>query len=469
MKTSKKVLAILLALALVSVFGLTAFAKTVSAGSGPATITISLPDVGDRTANNTYKVYKVFDAENDGESDAIVYKLVSGKTTPPAGFTADANGYVSYAGAAGTTELTQNDIDNIASYVRSDTPVVTVNTTNADKEIVITGLDYGYYYITTTTGTLVTVDSTNPNAEVKDKNEVPPVDKKITGAHYVDADGQKALAQIGENVTFTATITKKAGAENYEFHDKMTSGLVYNNDLIVTVNGATVTQAPTTYTVGADTGDTLTVRFNNTYIEGLADDTVITFTYTAKITESAVTLDPEKNTAYLTYGDVTGENSTPIKEVEVYNATISVNKTDDSNKPLAGADFVLKNSENKYYKLDNGVVTWVNSIDDADVHTSAADGTVPAFTGLADGTYALVETKAPTGYNKAEDTNFTIKGGDYTAANLEQTATVVNNKGPELPSTGGIGTTIFYIVGSVLLLAAAIVLIARRRTAADVA
>ena len=129
----------------------------------------------------------------------------------------------------------------------------------------------------------------------------------------------------------------------------------------------------------------------------------------------------------------------------------------------------MKNSENKYYKLDNGAVTWVDSIDNADVHTSVADGTVPAFTGLADGTYALVETKAPAGYNKAEDTNFTVAGGDYTAANLEQTATVVNNKGPELPSTGGIGTTIFYIVGSVLLLAAAIVLIARRRPAADVA
>ena len=469
MKTSKKVLAIILALALVSVFGLTAFAKTVSAGNGPATITITLPDVGDRTANNTYDVYKVFDAESDGETDGINYKLVPGKTTAPAGFTADANGYVSYAGTPGTTELTQTDIDNIASYVRRDTPVVTVNTTNADKEIVITGLDYGYYYITTTTGTLVTVDSTNPNASVQDKNEVPPVDKKITGAHYVDADGQKALEQVGQDVTFTATITKKAGAENYEFHDKMTSGLSYNNDVVVTVNGAVVPRVATNYTVGADDDDTLTIRFNNDYIEGLADDTVITITYSAKITESAVTNDPEKNTAYLTYGDVTGENSTPIKEVEVYNATISVNKTDDSNKPLAGAEFVLKNSENKYYKLDNGAVTWVDSIDNADVHTSVADGTVPAFTGLADGTYALVETKAPAGYNKAEDTNFTVKGGDYTAANLEQTATVVNNKGPELPSTGGIGTTIFYIVGSVLLLAAAIVLIARRRTASDVA
>jgi len=466
MKTSKKVLAILLALALVSVFGLTAFAKTVSAGNGPATITITLPDVGDRTANNTYDVYKVFDAENDGESDGINYKLVPGKTTAPAGFTADANGYVSYAGTPGTTELTQTDIDNIASYVRRDTPVISVNTTNEDKEIVITGLDYGYYYITTTTGTLVTVDSTNPNANVQDKNEVPPVDKKITGAHYVDADGQKALEQVGQDVTFTATITKKAGAENYEFHDKMTSGLSYNNDVVVTVNGAVVPRA--NYTVGADEGDTLTIRFNNDYIEGLADDTVITITYSAKITESAVTNDPEKNTAYLTYGHVPGDNSTPIKEVEVYNATISVNKTDDSNKPLAGAEFVLKNSENKYYKLDNGAVTWVD-LDQADVHTSVADGTVPAFTGLADGTYALVETKAPAGYNKAEDTNFTVAGGDYTAANLEQTATVVNNKGPELPSTGGIGTTIFYIVGSVLLLAAAIVLIAKRRTASDVA
>ena len=100
---------------------------------------------------------------------------------------------------------------------------------------------------------------------------------------------------------------------------------------------------------------------------------------------------------------------------------------------------------------------------------SDAEGNVPAFTGLCDGTYTLVEKTVPAGYNGAADVDITIAGRNFTAENLIQSATVVNKEGPALPSTGGIGTTIFYIVGSVLLLAAAIVLIARRRTAADVA
>ena len=130
-----------------------------------------------------------------------------------------------------------------------------------------------------------------------------------------------------------------------------------------------------------------------------------------------------------------------------------------------------KNSSNQdvYYKLENGVVSWTTNIDEATEMFSNEDGKVPAFAGLANGTYTLIEKTVPDGYNGAADQTFTIAGGDYTVANLEQNATVVNKEGAVLPSTGGIGTTIFYIVGSVLLLAAAIVLIARRRTAADVA
>ena len=86
-----------------------------------------------------------------------------------------------------------------------------------------------------------------------------------------------------------------------------------------------------------------------------------------------------------------------------------------------------------------------------------------AFTGLANGTYTLVEKTVPAGYNKAADSTFTISEGNYTATNLEQTSTVINEAGSVLPSTGGIGTTIFYAIGAVLVIGAGIVLVTRRR------
>lgn len=108
-------------------------------------------------------------------------------------------------------------------------------------------------------------------------------------------------------------------------------------------------------------------------------------------------------------------------------------------------------------------MTWVEDIADATEKTSGSDGAVPAFTGLGNGTYTLVEKTVPSGYNKAADEAFTIVGNDYTASNLEQTKTAINNQGSVLPSTGGIGTTIFYAIGAVLVIGAGIVLVTRRR------
>ena len=96
-------------------------------------------------------------------------------------------------------------------------------------------------------------------------------------------------------------------------------------------------------------------------------------------------------------------------------------------------------------------------------YTSDATGAVPAFTGLKDGTYTLVESTTPDGYNTAADYTFTIAGNNYTQTNLEQSTTVVNESGTELPSTGGIGTTIFYILGAILVIGAGVVLVTRRR------
>ena len=490
MKKMKKIFALLIAMVMVLGMSTSVFAAvtTNSNKGGNASITITLPTNPNTNENPeiTYTVYKVFDATSNGTSSAIAYQIDStnGDLTAAmtdAGFSVDSAGNVS-----GPASLNDTALAAIAAYAKDS--IGTFKAKPSDGTLMITGLEYGYYYITTTTGAAVTVDSTNPNATVEDKNAIPaPPDKKITGVGdgSLDEAGQNAVAQVGTTVNFQATIVKVKGATNYVFHDTMETGLAYKNDVAVSVGESAIAASDTvntnaeneTYTKGATGTDTITLTFDNDWLATLADNTAITITYSATVTSDALTTDPANNTASLSYGD---GNTTDTDTVNVYNAKFTVTKQDGEKKPLAGAGFVVAKSvadtsegaeegatKTVYYKLANNVVTWVDSIDDATEYKSDAQGAVPAFTGLANGTYTLIEKTVPAGYNKAADSTFTVAEKDYTATNLEQTATVTNKSGTELPSTGGIGTTIFYIIGAILVIGAGVVLVTRRRMNAN--
>ena len=474
MKNLKKMFALLLAMVMVlGMSTLTAFADTTGS------ITITPPTNTEAGQKNDYKIYKVFDAV--ASDKGISYKVMDSKkdVALPAGFVTDAAGNVIHGTkeADGSvtpntaTELTSEEIAAIKAYVGSDVAVATATSFGTDSATA-TGLAAGYYFITTSTGTVVTIDSAKPNAQVNDKNVIQKPTKKITEAAYKDADGnvvnsgsldtngQNALASVGMTVKYEATVTKTKGAKNYIFHDKMDDGLTYNNDVKVYLGADEVAAA--NYDTTKASGDTITVKFTDAFIQSLADNTVITIKYSATVNSDALTVDPAKNTASLSYGD----NNSVIKTTDtpkVYNAKFTVTKQDGNGQALAGAGFVLKNADGKYYNLTNKVVTWVDDIANATEYTSGADGAVPAFTGLANGTYTLVEKTVPAGYNKAADSTFTIEAGDYTKQNLEQASTVINKAGTELPSTGGMGTTLFYVVGGILVLAAGIMLVARKR------
>ena len=451
MKNLKKVFALLIAMVMVLGMSTAAFA------AGTGSITITPPANVDTTKDITYTIYKVFDADASADGSKISYKLVEGKTTAPAGFSVDASGNVTYDGGESVTELTTADIAAIAAYVAGDTPVATATSTGG-ADAVAANLPNGYYYITTTTGTVVTIDSTKPNAEVDDKNTVPSVDKKITGASSIDDAGKKAIAQVGTEVTYTAEITVGKGQVGYVFKDTLGTGLEYVADSL-TVTGMT---ADTDYTLTVS-GQNITVTFKDASIEKLAEGDKISVTYKAKVTSDALQVNPAKNTATISYGNDSQYTSKP-SEAEVYNAKISVIKNDDQKQPLAGAGFVLKNADGKYYKFADGAVTWVDAEADATEYTSGADGKLDGeFTGLADGTYTLVEKTVPAGYNKAADQTITIAAKDFTAENLQQEATVVNKAGSVLPTTGGIGTMIFYVIGAILVIGAGVVLVTRRR------
>ncbi len=513
MKMIRKIFALLTAVTMVFGMSAAAFAavETDAGKGGAASITISLPaDNAGTDELITYSVFKVFGASTNGT--AISYKidpangaldsamkaagffLDDGGNVHFGTFTEDAAGTYMVGGKKGTITaydtLGKTAMDAVAAYAADK--IGDFGARPSEMTLKITGLEYGYYFITTTTGTVVTVDSTKPDAEVEDKNAIPGApDKKITGVTYgsFDAAGQNALAQVGTDVTFSAQITKVRGAVNYVFHDTMSAGLLYNGDVRVFVNDAEIPAGETvnteaddeTFAKGAAGTDTITLFFDNDWLAALADDTVITITYSAAVTSEALSINAAENTASLDYGD---GHTTDTDTVKVFNAKFTVTKQDGQGAPLAGAGFVVRNTDGKYYRFDPAAaaaeddpeteedesaaatdvaVRWVASINDATEYISDEAGAVQPFTGLADGTYTLVEKTVPDGYNRAAEASFTIREGDYTAANTEQACIVVNESGTELPSTGGIGTTVFYILGAVLVITAGAVLVTRRR------
>ena len=187
----KKLIALVLTIAMIMMIGI-AFATGTPAGS----ITVTPPENTTEESSNTYVLYKVFDAITDGNG-AYTYKLAGSHTTAPAGFVVDDAGNVYFADevAEGTegaftvkvsgadktiknkTSLSESDIAAIAAYVTESDKIAekTVTGTNLAE---FTGLDDGYYYVKSTTGALVIIDSTQPAVSIQDKNTVPVLDKR---------------------------------------------------------------------------------------------------------------------------------------------------------------------------------------------------------------------------------------------------------------------------------------------------
>jgi LPXTG-motif cell wall-anchored protein len=438
MKKMKKLLAIILSVTVALTMGMAVTATAFAAENG--TITITPPAGAEGT--NSYQIYKVFDATGNGTN--ITYKLCDGDSLTTAmseaGFSVDEKGYVH-----GPADMSDEAIAAIAAYV-TDADLVDTATSTGTNNAVSKSLPNGYYYIKTNTGAAVTITSTNPNASVNDKNEFSTI-VKSEGTEY-NAEALNAIAAVGTDQPFTIKVTKAHGATKLDVADTMTN-LTFNNDLVVKIGNATVDAENYTLTP-AESGFTLS--FKEEYVKGLADNTELVINYTGKVASSALQTNPATNTATLTT-DNDKKITTDVSKV--YNAKLTISKVDDQEKALEGAGFTL-------YKKNGDDWVKVGEINS----TEAEAKTEFAFEGLGVGEYKFEETQVPDGYNKADDGTFTIVDGDYTAENLVVTSTVVDKAGSVLPSTGGMGTTIFYILGALLVIGCGIVLVARRRSAA---
>ena len=359
-------------------------------------------------------------------------------------------------------------------------------------------------------------------AEVTVKAQAPEFKKEIVKDNVTD-NNKGTSVNVGDPVKFrlTANVPDMASFDDYTFtmHDTLSEGLTFNKDTVkVTVNGTQIVNTASTsdkYTLtypATDTKETFTISFNKDQLKGYVQHTdnnttfgaTIVVEYTATLNEKALTRDVETNKALLEYtndpsGNGTGTKKTPETPVYVYDFDIDIDKYDDTDnkdkdntnkdksKKLASAEFVLykevaeKNATVKYYyqwDVDAKAVKWVTEKDQATRKTTTAEGKT-SFQGIAAGDYFLEETKAPDGYNKLKDPKAVTITAEYkedgellnTSANDNTTANgqyiqkveVPNKAGAVLPSTGGIGTTIFYVLGSILALGAAVLLIAKKR------
>lgn len=474
----KKLFAVLMAIALVLSMGTIALA----ADDGSITITNAID-------GSKYDVYKMLDfeaASADGKSG--VYTIVDGwadffAAEPATNYftVTDNNGKITVTLADGVDEVDQTLAKAAIAYAKAEGIAATATSTASGETVEFTGLDLGYYAIDTSLGTLCALTNTNSDFTAAEKNEKPDITKEV----QEDKDnswGQVNDADIDQKVYYKSTITVGVGATNYVMHDTMEEGLTFNNDVTVQLADGTVVD-PSFYTVTAnpDDGHTFDVEFENAFIAGLDKGTQFTVYYTATLNENAkVAVDGNDNTVYLSYGEDNTWTSEEHKTT-TYTWKLDVLKytvDGDDKVELAGAKFQLLKADGTAIKFTkvadtDGVPTYMVDVDGT-VTEIETDATGKFYIiGLDEGAYKLEETEAPSGYNKLANAIDVTITSEHNDAELEATyqindadpATIeVENKtGGLLPETGGIGTTIFTVVGIALMAAAVIFFITKKR------
>ena len=336
------------------------------------------------------------------------------------------------------------------------------------------GLTLGYYLVDSTLGTLCSLDTTNTDVVIKEKNAEPANTKTVEEDSTPGTYGEKNDADIGQTVNFKSTITAQAGAENYVFHDKMSVGLTFGSVTGITLNGNTVDAE--NYTVITDkaaiTDDcTFEVKFTQKFCDTLKKEDKIVISYTATLNENAVIGgDGNPNESKISYGDSNNIKTTPGSTTTTYTWSFGVFKytvSNNSQKALAGAKFTLSKNSDGSNPINliskGGNVYRVAKAGEENTITVITTDATGKFTieGLDSDIYYLTETEAPAGYNKlAAPIEVKVENGTIAA---NKTVNVENKTGTELPSTGGIGTTIFYVLGGILAVGAAVLLATKKR------
>lgn len=468
MKTMRKLFAVLLALAMTLALAVTAFAETGS-------ITITNPQ-----GDHTYTAYKIFDVTYSGDNysytisdtDAAFSTVKAYADVTANGLTltavANTNKYnVSIGAGFSAASFAQHLKDSLTA--NADALGTGTAFSKVDNTMKASNLTLGYYFVSGTSGTVCEL-ATAKDIQIRDKNEVPEIEKVVN-----DDD---LTVEIGQVLTYTITgkvpSTKGYTKFTYQVTDTMTEGLTFSKDVKVTIGGTDVTAAATI--TNNENGFVASVNMMN-YQDQI--DAPVVITYTATVNEKAIQREKETNSATLKYSNNPADKTTfeeSSVEVDVFSFNIVINKyaANNAETKLEGAKFVLKNNEGKYYKYDATAkaVTWVADKAQATEVSTGADGAA-RFDGLQAGTYSLEETAAPAGYNQiTKDITIVLyKNGSATidgaasapGAAHSLTTGVANSTGTVLPETGGTGTVIFVALGALAVICAGVFLVTNKR------
>jgi fimbrial isopeptide formation D2 family protein/LPXTG-motif cell wall-anchored protein len=375
---------------------------------------------------------------------------------------------------SGADLATALNVDSVKNNTTSGSFQMAAGETSATQD----GLAAGYYMVIASNGTVL-VAQTLADVVINEKNDYPNVDKEITGENgtTISATDENDV-NIGDTVTYSVpvVIPTTVAAKDIVVHDKMFKGLTLNANSLANDKSVTGLSIVDDDTVAASDRDAnynyYKIVIPAATVSTLAGQT-ITFTYNATLNANAVINGDNKNTVKLTYDHYT----TNDHEVTTKTYKVEVDKRDASNNRLAGVKFTLTRSAGdgvEYYQSKSGTSSvWTSTLTEFETTTT---GNI-VFDGIDAGTYTLTETFTPAGFNPlsapitvvvAEDGTVTYTSTDphNTASGTSATDAiipVINQSGTTLPSTGGIGTTIFYILGGVLIVAAAVILVARKK------
>lgn len=495
-KAMKKLMAALLAVAMVCAMAIPAFADGSSSTSTAAVTlyTITAPKNG-----HTYEIYQIFTGDYDALQPSMLANIKWGKNgTGTAGEAVEQTVLDALSKVASYTS-DSDKLDVIDKYVTLTNPVETI-TNGGSVEVV-----GGYYLIKDKDGTVPSSAAYTPyivsvvgNVTITPKsNEVPKFTKKLKDTN--DTTGvitgwqDSADYDIGDKIPFRlqGTVSKDYDSYSkyyYAFHDVEEKGLTFDSSSVKVFVGDEVTGTKidaSNYTVVTSPADgcTFEIVFDDLKnIPIVTAKSIITVTYESTLnTDAVLGAQGNVNTAKLEYSNNprgNGTGTTPWDNVIVFTYKVVVNKVDQDNNPLVGAQFTLTK------KTKNGT----DVVKTMDVNTTLTQFTL---SGLDDGEYTLTETVTPAHYNTIDPITFTVNAdhtitweterrediltslsGDkkvgeitFTSSKTDGTLTtnVINNIGTTLPGTGGIGTTIFYVIGGGLMVAAAILLITKKR------
>lgn len=488
-KAMKKLMAALLAVAMVCAMAIPAWAAE---GGAPRTGSIT---INGAIHGQTYNIYRILNLEANENFTAYKYTINSGWD---AFVTAHNDVFTVKNGIVTSTVTDATKIQDLANaagkYAEKNN--LTADGTASSTSKTVSNLELGYYLVVSTpalsVNSLCSLGTTNPNVTINEKNGKPTITKQVE--HAAGSPASANDATVGDTVKFYVTINAIDGKpEKYVMHDKMDEGLTFNASSVTVKRGEDTLVKGTDYELitSPKDGDTFDIKFKENVVK---TNDVFTVTYTATLNEKAVVGTPgNKNETNLTYGDNQRVDAEPTK---TYTWSFNIFKyfmDGTKEKGLEGAQFILyrkananSESENEYAVMDaNGKIkSWTTGESNATVLASPASGNL-TMSGLANGTYYLKEKEAPQGYNPLEnDIEIMITAESWTTsgtpsakieyktstaedATFEEaedgTVNVENKSGTVLPGTGGIGTTIFYVVGGGLMVAAAILLITKKR------